>query len=275
MSSLPRSTAALALAALAASSAAPADYVRVPGGLMHASCVHAAPADIPLDAATLPHCAHPFLRNGANSSHGAAWKAWAQSAPGGSVTSLSSEWAVPGEPIDPSSGQTLFFWNGAEPADTSAVLQPVLQWGTSAAGGGSYWAYASWYVSGAHGSHYSKVVKVKTGDVMTGSNVVDKATGNWNISSTAPGREPSVLIFKPVPGDWATAYHVLEAYGVSTVCDLYPAAGAVNFTNVAASWDGKPVSPIKWTAMMQTAGCGEHATFDAEGDAVEILFKTS
>ena len=33
-----------------------------------------------------------------------------------------------------------------EPADTSAVLQPVLQWGVSAAGGGNYWAIASWYL---------------------------------------------------------------------------------------------------------------------------------
>ena len=82
------------------------------------------------------------------------------------------------------------------------VLQPVLQWGPSAAGGrAGEWAYASWYVSATHGSHYSQVIALQTGDVMTGNNTLDGA-GNWIIASTAPGRAPSTLSFKPVPGDW-------------------------------------------------------------------------
>jgi hypothetical protein len=117
----------------AAPAAAPKDYVLVPGGFMHASCVRPASALPPV------RCAHPFLRS--NATHGSAWKAWAQvSAPGGgSVSEINSTWVVPGPPVSPSQ-QTLFFWNGVEPEDTSAVLQPVLQWGSSAAGGGPYWA---------------------------------------------------------------------------------------------------------------------------------------
>ena len=111
----------------------------VPGGYSHPSCVS------PLSAAPPAPCPFPFYR-GSNDTHGSAWKAWAQaSAPsGGSVTSLNSTWLVPSAPTNPNGGQVLFWWNGMEPQDTSAVLQPVLQWGPSAAGGGNYWAIASW-----------------------------------------------------------------------------------------------------------------------------------
>ena len=269
---------ALASARLGAGAVPPQGYVLVPGGYMHRSCVHAALGS-PLEQARLAPCAHPFLRSrpgaGVNATHGSAWKAWAQFAQGGtaSVSSLVSTWAVPGDPTGNENGVTLFWWNGIEPSDTSAVLQPVIQYGSSAAGGGAYWAYSSWYVSSSHGSQFSPLVRIEVGDVVTGSNVVDAATGTWNITSAAPGRKSTTLSFKPVPGSWATAYHVLEAYGITNNCQDYPAVGSVNFTSISLAFNGKrPVSPIAWVPMTQTAGCNEHATASAAGDEVSILF---
>jgi hypothetical protein len=44
-----------------------------------------------------------------------------------------------------------------------------LQWGTSAAGGGNYWAVASWLADGQGGpAFYSQLVQVKPGDVFVG-----------------------------------------------------------------------------------------------------------
>lgn len=214
----------IALAAGAASCAAsayPADYVLVPGGRTHKSCVHEVPNGVILDETSLAPCGYAFLRGNLNLTHGSAWKAWAQVNTTGlpSVSSLNSTWVVPGPPQDTTGGQTLFWWNGVEPADTSAVLQPVLQWGPSAAGGDNSWAYSSWYVSATHGSHFSKLEKVQTGDAVTGRNTLN-ADGSWTISSTAPKRNPSVLQFKPVAGAWPTAFHVLEAYGVDATCNL-------------------------------------------------------
>ena len=109
---------------------------------MHKSCVHevtsgthvghaddgslvfTSPGAAPVKANA---CAFP-----AGVTHGSAWKAWAQHVPTGSentVTFLNGSWPVPPGPSDPSGAQTLFYWNGLEPTDTSAVLQPVLQWG--------------------------------------------------------------------------------------------------------------------------------------------------
>jgi len=86
----------------------PLDYVLVPGGYMHKSCVY----QITLTLDNLSLCNYPsMLSSRINTTHGSAWKAWGQFSPGGSVTSLSSDWTVPGEPSN-SAGQTLFFWNG-------------------------------------------------------------------------------------------------------------------------------------------------------------------
>lgn len=124
---------ALAAAASARSAAAalPDGYVLVPGGYMHASCVHEVAAGAVLDAGSLALCPHPFLRRGravegVNTTHGSAWKAWAQyNGPTGAttVTNLVSQWAVPSAPSHTGNGVTLFWWNGVEPVDTSAVLQ--------------------------------------------------------------------------------------------------------------------------------------------------------
>ena len=45
----------------------------------------------------------------------------------------------------------------------------MLQWGVSAAGGGDYWAVASWYADGQGGqAFYSTLVQVNPGDVLVG-----------------------------------------------------------------------------------------------------------
>jgi len=47
------------------------------------------------------------------------------------------------------SGQTLFIYIVAQPANYRSALLPVLQYGPSAAGGGNYWAVATWYITSA------------------------------------------------------------------------------------------------------------------------------
>ena len=130
-------------------------------------------------------------------------------------------------------------------------------------------------MSSTHGSHFSPLISLQQGDVITGSNILDLKTGLWNISCTAPNRKSSVLSFKPVPGNWPMAYHVLEAYEVTNTCSLYPTAGSVNFTSIKVSFDNLPVDPIKWQFDTQTAGCNEHATADSTGEEVSIHFQTN
>jgi hypothetical protein len=85
---------------------------------------------------------------------------------GSPISLFSTNWVVPPDPAT-QSGQTIFLFNGIQ--NSSMIYQPVLQWGPSAAGGGNYWAVASWYADGQGGpAFYSQLVQVNPGDVLTG-----------------------------------------------------------------------------------------------------------
>jgi hypothetical protein len=77
---------------------------------------------------------------------------------GASISSFATTWVVPPAPST-NSGQTIFLFNGIQNTGANfGILQPVLQWGISAAGGGSYWAIANWYVTSGGQAFYSTLV---------------------------------------------------------------------------------------------------------------------
>jgi len=80
---------------------------------------------------------------------------------------FSTTWEVPPAPAT-DNGQTLFLFPGIEPASYETILQPVLQWGCSAAGGGPYWSIASWYV-GNGTALYTPLIEVDAGTSLTGT----------------------------------------------------------------------------------------------------------
>ena len=85
---------------------------------------------------------------------------------GKTLTSFTTTWTVPPAPAT-SSGQVIFLFSGVQ--NSTMIYQPVLQWGSSAAGGGNNWAVASWYVDGQGGpGFHSPLVPVNTGDVLVG-----------------------------------------------------------------------------------------------------------
>lgn len=60
------------------------------------------------------------------------------------ISEYYASWTVPPAPAS-YTGQTVFLFNSIEPADGESILQPVIQYGPSAGGGGAYWAAASWF----------------------------------------------------------------------------------------------------------------------------------
>src|SRR5271170_5945542 len=67
---------------------------------------------------------------------------------GDPICSFDTTWTVPPAPTT-NNGQTIFLFNSIEPGTYNAILQPVLQWGPSYAGGGAFWTVASWYLVGS------------------------------------------------------------------------------------------------------------------------------
>eukprot|EP01116_Phalansterium_solitarium_P001417 TRINITY_DN11213_c0_g1_i1.p1 TRINITY_DN11213_c0_g1~~TRINITY_DN11213_c0_g1_i1.p1 ORF type:complete len:300 (-),score=63.56 TRINITY_DN11213_c0_g1_i1:258-1124(-) len=219
----------------------------------------------------IPKCQAPLTKP---PGHGVAWKAWTQfeQSASSAVTSLTGKWIVPPTPTTTNSGQTLFFWNGVEPADNTAVLQPVLQWGPSAGGGGNYWAVASWYVSAAHGSIVTKLITASPGDVIYGG-LTASSNGTWLVTGVNMNTNASAsFTYQPKDGNYAYAYQVLEAYNIAK-CSDYPSTGTENFFNINLELDGKAVTP-KWEAKTQSpTTCGERAKVFNATD-VSIDFKT-
>ena len=166
-------------------------YVRIPGGQVHSSCVHEVPhlgaidgqgsvfdatgtlvahhdpcAYAPQPSASFATESVSRAANGSvPSTHG--WlEGVQQTLPAGATTwnFYQSYISVPPEPRE-KSDQTLYYWGGVQPASNDQVLQPVLQWGPSEAGGGRYWAFASWKV-GKSGAYHTPLMRVSAGDVL-------------------------------------------------------------------------------------------------------------
>ncbi|PPR07532.1 hypothetical protein CVT26_013555 [Gymnopilus dilepis] len=69
-----------------------------------------------------------------------------------SVYSFISRWTVP---LLPQQGhQVLRYYTALVPPSADAIIQPVLQYGTTAAGGGQFWSISSWYLDYSSGTAY-------------------------------------------------------------------------------------------------------------------------
>ncbi|KAJ7092306.1 hypothetical protein B0H15DRAFT_799479 [Mycena belliarum] len=143
------------------------------------------------------------------------------------IASFTTTWEVPAVPTE-NHGQTVFLFNSIEPTSGPvAILQPVLQYGPSAAGGGSFWAVASWYISSSDQFHTTPV-RTSAGTTLNG---VITLTGTSSDSSLCNyttqfiGISETFLYISGVSQlRWAT--ETLEAYGVTSIND-YPASSTV------------------------------------------------
>lgn len=143
---------------------------------------------------------------------------------------LDGVFTVPSNPT--TNGATVFFFNSLMPSSGNAIIQPVLQYGAAANGGGNYWVIASWYVSPSGSYLVSPMKNVSPGDWIWGtidsSGCTSSGDCSWSITAsnfwqtstlnTAGGSN----VFK-----WAQPA-VLEAYNVSSCANL-PSNGQIDF----------------------------------------------
>ena len=282
---------ALAGVASAAPSApangATTDRVQIPGGTADRVCVHGVPAggrvlangDIAVGTRVVPvaRCAHPVTvntRGGATRSAGPpppATKGWLQASWWDSATwvrRLYSNMAVPAFPA--SAGQQLnYFFSSFQ--STAAIVQPVLQWGTSPAGGGQYYAIASWYVLSDGRAYYSALQRVQPGDTIYGQMEANSCTANgagchWTIvatdtTGTLPGTRLDITassVFTSVQGG------VFESYGAAG-CAQLPANGHAAWRKIQV-WGPtfNPVTPSFRKAVFDQE-CSMNTTFSSTG----------
>ena len=148
----------------------------------------------------------PELAEGVVPAFGTGWIVYAgwTNTTGHPITSFSTTWTVPPAPST-SSGQTIFLFNGIQ--NSTMIYQPVLQWGSSAAGGGAYWSVACWYADGQGGTAFhTNLVRVNSGDVLVGVMTQTGVSGsNHNYSADFQGIANTTLTITNVQElTWAT-----------------------------------------------------------------------
>jgi hypothetical protein len=276
--------AAQAEAASGAVSADHSEWVQAPGELIRPDCVHEIPngaivevtddgqltGDVTLNGALLAHynaCSEsPVITRPRRHTEGVAnppgtGNGWIEASQREASLSssdnldfLSGTWTVPSYP-SLLSGQLLYVFNAIEPSSGDWILQPVLQYGVSPAGGGNYWAIASWLV-GANGyAFHSPLVKVSPGNSIFGYTEMTGISGNtsyWGVEARDTTTGGYSWITAHVSGQhWTWAYAaVLEAYNVTSCMD-FPNDGHAIFNGTVVD-HGFP----KYESLSQTGWYG-------------------
>jgi hypothetical protein len=189
------------------------------------------------------------------------WSTWAtwNNQTGTAISLLSTTWVVPPPPVT-QSGQLIYLFNGLQNPAGSEILQPVLQWGTSGAGGGSFWSIASWHVDSNNQAFCTPSIAVNPGDVLTGImiQVAVYSDGTRNYNCQFQGIAGTSLMALGMV-ELTAAEQTLEAYGLTGQGD-YPATPSTAMAQIELQVGGNP-APVAWTPYsMQSPAYGEHTT---------------
>eukprot|EP00483_Globobulimina_turgida_P010370 UN10390 len=103
---------------------------------------------------------------------GSGWQQYTKMNAGDTVDSFDGDWMVPrSSPRE--GGPILYMFTGLQnidwvpperdPGQPFDIIQPVMQYGGSAAGGGNYWACASWYVTLTNDVMHGRAFRLQEG----------------------------------------------------------------------------------------------------------------
>jgi hypothetical protein len=190
------------------------------------------------------------------------WVEQAEDSDSSGFVTFTGYWGVPSSPTTTTDGQTIFLWIGedANSAGSSDLIQPVLQWGSTAAGGGTYYAIASWYVYNSGLSVvYSTLKTASWGDVIEGSMSFQgcggRGTCNTYVTTTDTTTSTSTTYNAPV-GKFDYGFIVLEVDNVVS-CNDYPGYGVTYFYSLAQTDSSGSHTPSWSGSVFINDGCGE------------------
>ena len=264
-------------------------WVQIPGKLIRPDCVHEIPngakveisadgqasGDVTLKGQVIAHydpCSEAPISTrhfSANKtlSNNPSWNGWVEAAQenvslgsNDNIDWMSGYFYVPNNPS--TNGGLIYIFNGIEPSSQNWILQPVLQYGSSPAGGGNYWGIASWLV-GTGGAWHSPLERVNPGDRLWGY-TEQTGSSNGTLYWISEAYDLTTNAYSYINAStwglhWTWAYEgVLEVYGVN-YCSQLPSSG-YNYFYSSAVDHGYPyyygVSPAFYGAVYQS-GCSD------------------
>ncbi len=192
-----------------------------------------------------------------DSTFGSAWVTysdWTNNS-GSPISYFNTNWIVPNPPTT-FNNQTIYLFNGIEPSDYSEILQPVLQWGSSAAGGGNYWTITNWYVGGSNAFFGDSLIKVNPGDNLQGVMKLTANTGSGYSYNSAFIGHPSCSLQVNNVAELTWANETMEVYGITGYTD-YPPDTAIRMTNIQIL-TGTVTPALNWTPQDVVTDVGQH-----------------
>jgi len=252
------------------------DLTPTPRGLLPKECVHEVPSgsvasmmkhgyiflETPNgESSFIPPCGHKKRKPQDDG-----WIVYAEMN-GNNFTQFNGTWKVPEAPVV-YSNQTVFLFTGLEDTEGDEIIQPVIQYGPSDAGGGGYWTAASWWVTSSGNALFSTLTKCNAEDEIFGY-MVSKKAGSWVIGTIINGKTATILTVNNV-GVQTFASTTLEAYSISA-CNQYPANNSTVFTELALI-DGNTAPTFDWNSNPEYTNCNEQIETSDNGKTVTILF---
>jgi len=237
-----------------------AELVLTPGGYMPEECVHEVPNGATLlerggdtlEVITLEgeQLSFPVCR-GRGGIKDSGWNTYVTSE-GVDFSSFSCEWKVPAEPIE-YNDQTLYFFSSFMDILQNEIIQPVIQYGPSPAGGGPFWGIASWWVNSTDNALYSPLITIDTGNQILGTISIN-AQSNWIITGVV--NETLTTTLKVVPqAAQQLATFTMEVYNADG-CGEYPDDSGISFYNYNLIDSGQPYTPT-WRQSVDFTDCKE------------------
>ena len=176
---------------------------------------------------------------------------------GSPIAYFNTDWNVP-PPPSTYDGQTLFLFNSIEPASGIAILQPVLQYGLSEAGGGEWWGIASWFVVGDQ-AYYTGLYYVPSGTFLAGEiRLTRRQKRRFSYSADFYGYSGTTLKVTRIPQlVWAT--ETLEVYGVND-CGDFPNTAYTQMSAIQMYLQNGTVPSMSWSINNVATDCGVQTT---------------
>jgi len=146
----------------------------------------------------------------------------------------------------------------------------VPQWGESPAGGGDYWAVASWYVDGENGvAFHSSAVQVNPGDTLVGVMTLTGQSGsqfsyNCGFNGIANASQPISNV-----EELTWLIETLECYGITKASD-YPDAALTEMKDISIS-TGAVHPEISWNVTNMVTDCGQHTVIGSDSPTAGVV----
>lgn len=198
------------------------------------------------------------------------------------ISYFKTRWTVPPAPATESS-QTVFLFNGIESFGADVfILQPVLQWGSSHAGGGSYWSITNWYVGSDGSALFGPLIQVDPGDVLEGIMTLTGQTGSsFDYLSSFTGHPTADLVVNNVD-ELTWANETLECYAFAEFSD-YPDTSLTAFHDIeirlrtSASPFTEAQATIAWDVHNSVTDNGQQCVIlsnDSPGGDVYLYYRS-